>query len=182
MQRIGRVGRSHILIVASVFLLLITAYMYASYGQSAYFVAFHKPFHLPGFSSTPKYTPPILPQFNVKASIASQSLSPGATQAITLTETPNRTVSGYVEVWVESPTNNNSAMDCKTCSAKEVYKSDTSGRPTQFAAGKASTFTYTYTLPENLLPGKYEVSYIITSSDTFTDYVVNNNFAEFTVR
>jgi hypothetical protein len=182
MQFIVRFMRTRALILASLLLLAATAYMYISYGSRVYFVAFHKPFHLAPTSSAPKYTPPVLPHFKVTSSIASKSLNPGDTQVITVTETPDRSVAGYLQVWVRSPGAVAGPSKCAiSCYDKQVYKDDTDGKPTQFVKGKTATFSYSYTLPANLQPGTYTVSDLITSSDTFTDYYVNTKFAEFTV-
>lgn len=133
-----------------------------------YFVAFHKPLHI-GFSSADHYAPPALPRFHVNQTIATQTLSPGETQKVTVTATPGQSLQGYIEVWIKGPSN------------KQVFKSDTSGNPIQFIQGSTHTYTYSYTLPENLPKGSYTASVIITSVDTFTDYYVKPNFATFTV-
>lgn len=139
-----------------------------SYGQSVYFVAFHKPLHL-GSSNTAHYVPPVLPTFQVTQHIVAASLDPGETQKVTVTATPDQSLQGYIEVWIKGPAN------------KQVFQSDTNGAPTQFTKGTTQSYTYTYTVPKNLPKGTYNVSVIITSADTFTDYYVKPNFATFTV-
>lgn len=162
--------RAKLLITASLVLLLATTYIVYAYGQSAYFVAFHKPFNANLFqSSTPHYTPQTLPMFQVSPSIASHALMPGGTQKITVSATSDQSVSGYVEAWIESPAN------------KQIFQSPTNGSPTKFVKGTSQTFTYSYTIPRSLPKGTCTVSVIITSVDNFTDYYVNNNFATFTV-
>jgi len=143
--------------------------MVVTYGEQVYFVAFHKPFHVP-FSSPPKkYVAVGLPNFQVHPAILSRSLNPGGKQLMTVTLSTDKTVTGYLEVWVESPAH------------KQVFRSPSDGAPTQFAKGKPQTFTYSYTLPAGSPPGAYHVSAIITSPNSQTDYYVNSNFATFTV-
>lgn len=139
-----------------------------SYGQSVYFVAFHKPLHL-GLSDTAHYVPPVLPTFQVTQHIATASLHPGGVQKVTVTATPDQSLQGYIEVWIKGPAN------------KQVFQSDTNGAPTQFTKGATQTYTYAYTVPSNLPKGAYNVSVIITSVDTFTDYYVKPSFATFIV-
>lgn len=162
-------SRSKLLATASLALLIATGYIGAMYGQSAYFVAFHKPFHLSLTSRSVKYSPPVLPKFQVQTTISSHSLTHGDTQHIALTALPDKTVAGHVEIWIESPGH------------KQVFRSMTDGSPTRFIKNKLQTFSYSYVLPKNLPPGAYKVSAIITSTNKQTDYYVNNNFATFTV-
>jgi hypothetical protein len=182
MQRIERFATPRILTASSLLLLAATALLYVAYGPRAYFLAFHKPFHMVSLHGSSGYTPPVLPTFTVTSSISRAILSPGDTEEFKVTETSDRTVSGFLEVWVQSPAREPKSPTCAvTCLDKQVYKSKISDKPTQFIKGKPATFTYTYTLPATLRPGTYQVSDLITSSDTFTDYYVHNNFAEFTV-
>jgi hypothetical protein len=160
---------SRVLVLASVVFLGATVFMVIDYGQLAYFKAFHKPFHIALLSHNAKYEAPVLPVFKVKSSISSESPTPNSRQTITVSASSNKNVSGYVEVWIESPKN------------KDVYMNPTPNAPIQFVSGKNQTFTYSYSLPSNLPPGTYKVSEIITSKDTNTDYYVNTNFAEFTL-
>jgi hypothetical protein len=161
--------RSKILVIASLILLAATGYLVVSYGQQAYFVAFHEPFHMP-FSDPPKkYVAVVLPKFQVQPAISAHSLTRGSNQHITVKVTPDKTVQGYMEVWIENSAN------------KQVFRSPTEGNPTQFVAGKSERFTYDYTLPANAPSGTYHVSAIITSPNSQTDYYVNTNFATFTV-
>lgn len=164
----GTALRSKLLVISSLALLVATVYVVVSYGQSVYFAVFHKPLHI-GSSSTAHYVPPVLPTFQVNQNIATTSLEPGGVQKITVTATPNQSLQGYIEVWIKSPSN------------KQVFQSDTNGAPTQFTKDTAKSYTYTYTVPKNLPKGMYNVSVIITSVDTFTDYYVKPNFATFTV-
>lgn len=160
---------SKVLFAASALLLIATAYVVGTYGQSAYFVAFHRPLHF-GSSNVPtSYVAPSVPVFHVTPTIAAASLATGNTQTITVATTPESTVSAYVEVWVEGPQH------------KQVFRSNTDGSPTAFVKGTPQTFSYRYTLPYNLPKGTYTVSAILTSSNNQTDYYVNTNFASFTV-
>lgn len=181
--------RSLILIAASAVLLAATAYMYVTYGSRAYFVAFHKPLHV-GFADNKTAVQQTLPHFQVISKFRSSSPAASATRTITVTLTPDRTVSGYVEVWIlgqkniasNTPTYTKLGVNNDTGGQKVVYQNDTSGKPTLFTKGKAMTFTYTYVPSSPLPPGTYKVSDIITSPSTFTDYYVNYNFAEFSVQ
>jgi hypothetical protein len=160
--------RAKLLVVTSFALLIATMYVVVTYGQSVYFVAFHRPLHL-GFSSSSHYISPVLPSFQVNQSIAAQTLTPGETQRVTLTAKPDQNLQGYIEVWITSPAN------------KQVFRSNTDGNPTQFTKGSSQTYTFSYTVPKNLPKGTYKVSVTITSTDTFTDYYVKPNFATFIV-
>lgn len=160
---------SRVLIAASTVFLIATAYVVVTYGESAYFVAFHKPLHFSLSSTTKPYVAPEVPTFQVKPSIAAASLTPGRTQTISVTITPSSTVSAYVEVWIEGPLHT------------QVFRSNTDGSPTSFVKGSPQTLTYHYTLPHNLPKGTYTVSAILTSPNNQTDYYVNTNFASFTV-
>lgn len=166
----GKALRSKLLVVSSLALLIATAYVVVSYGQSVYFVTFHRPLHF-GFSekNTANYVSPALPTFLTNQTISASALYPGETQKIAVTTTASQNIAGYMKVWIEGPSN------------KQVFQSDTDGSPTQFTKGVTRTFTYSYTIPKNLLMGTYKVSVIITSADSFTDYYVKPNFATFTV-
>jgi hypothetical protein len=161
--------RSKILVTASFVLLAATGYIVLAYGEQAYFVAFHKPFHVPSTDPPKKYVAVVLPKFQMHPAISGHSLKPGDKQHITVTLSTDKAVSGYPEVWIESPAH------------KQVFRSHSDGAPTQFVKGRSQTFTYSYTLPADSPPGTYHVSAIITSPNSQTDYYVNINFATFTV-
>jgi len=163
------ISRPRLLLIASLVLLTATGYIVGAYGQSAYFVAFHKPFHLSLAHTTKKYTPPVLPKFRVQPAISSRSLARGDTQRITVTLSSDKAAVGYLEVWIESPAH------------RQVFRTPSDSTPIQFPAGKTQTFLYTYMLPKNLPSGTYSVSAIVTSANQQTDYYVNNNFATFTL-
>jgi hypothetical protein len=181
--------RSLILIAASVVLLAATAYIYVTYGSRAYFVAFHKPLHI-GFADNKTVVQQTLPHFQVQSKFSSSSSAADATRTITVTLTSDKTVSGYVEVWIlgqkniasNGPTYTKLGVNNDTGGQKVIYQNDTSGQPTLFTKGKSETFSYTYTPPAPLPDGTYKVSDIVTSPSTFTDYYVNYNFAEFNVQ
>lgn len=183
MQRSVRFGTSNILIVSSCILLVATAYLFITFGSAAYFAVFHKPFHVISFSRPTAYEAPALPHFTVTSSVASGSLSPGESQVITVTATPDRSVQGYIQVWIQNANGAVGASACaSSCHGLNVYQNNTDGQPIRFVKDKSATYTYTYKLQNKLPAGTYRVSDIITSSDTFTDYSVHNNFAEFRVQ
>jgi hypothetical protein len=161
--------RTKILIGASLAFLTATIYLFISYGELVYFVAFHKPLHIGWQGTVSAYVPPVLPSFKVTPAIARQSVIPGETQSIHLSVLPNKATSAYVEVWIESPAN------------KQVFRSNVAGDPTQFVQGAEQTFSFSYKLPSTLPKGTYHVSVIITSPNNQTDYYVNENFGTFTV-
>lgn len=139
-----------------------------SYGETVYFIAFHKPLHL-GFTSNAHYVAPALPSFQVEQTIAAQTLAPGGTQTVTVSAKSDQSTQGYIEVWITSPAN------------KQVYRSSIDGNPLQFVRDTSQTHTYSYTIPQSIPKGIYTVSITITSPDTFTDYYVKPNFVTFTV-
>src|SRR5579872_5051378 len=103
---------SRLLIAAAVLCLCATAYVVAGEGANVYFIQFHRPLNLAAFfQPTKTYTSPALPTFHVTSAVAKQSLSPGDTQTITVTVTPDVSTTGYLEVWIYSPQH------------KEIYKS-----------------------------------------------------------
>jgi hypothetical protein len=161
---------SKVLFAASILLLSVTTYVVATYGQSVYFVAFHRPLgmHLTPNTSKP-YVAKALPSFQVSTTVTATSLAPGRTQTITLKATPDSSLPAYVEVWIEGPLHT------------QVYKSPAGGSVTSFVKGQTQSFVYRYTLPYNLPTGRYDVSAILTSANNQTDYYVHTNFATFTV-
>lgn len=163
------ISRSKLQVIASLILLTATGYIVVVYGQSAYFVAFHKPLHLSLTHTPVRYTPPSLPTFHVQPAVSAHSLSHGSTQDITVSLSSNRIVSGYIEVWIESPEH------------RQVFKSPSDGAPVQFLKDKAQIFSYKYTMPRSLPSGTYKASVIVTSANQQTDYYVDINFATFTL-
>ncbi len=157
-----------ILLLCSALFLIMTCYLFISYGQDAYFAIFHHPFNANIFGSHKTYAAPKLPVFKVQPSISSNSVSIGDTQNIHLAVTSDKNVTGYLEVWIWSPRH------------KEVFKSNID-HTDSFKAGQTAMYNFGYQLPDGSMPGVYSVSTIITSVDQKTDYYVNENFASFKI-
>lgn len=151
-------------------MLTATAYVVFTYGQSVYYVAFHKPLHL-GTVRTPmhQYAQPIMPIFHISQNISSYSLAPGETEKVNIFAVSNQTIAADVEVWIEGPLNT------------QVYQSSPTGSPIKFIKGTTQRLAYSYILPRATQKGTYRVSIIITSPNNQTDYFVKPNFASFTV-
>lgn len=161
--------RTKVLFAASILLLIATAFVVTTYGQTVYFVAFHKPLHITLSSYSAQFVTPSTPSFKVHPSIATSLLNPGMTQTIMITAEPDSSLSAYIEVWVEGPMHT------------QVFRNSIDGTPTTFVKGQPQSFAYQYRLPLNLPKGIYTVSAILTSVNNQTDYYVRTNFATFTV-
>lgn len=160
---------SWVLLGLSVLLLICTGIVIDLHGNAAYFALFHKPLSFTSSAKFSSYKPAVLPTFIVHPTISSRSLSIGDTQTLYLSASADKTVGAFVQVWIKGPHGN------------EVFRSP-STQPFTFSAGKTYAFNFQYTIPSTLPAGKYFASVIMESTDTNTDYYVNENFASFGVQ
>jgi hypothetical protein len=137
------------------------------YWDPAYFALAGKPFG--EHSHHPAPAAMILPTFTTTQSLSALTVGAGDNQTISISAVSNQTVTAQVKAWITSPKH------------KQVWRSP-DDHVTNFTAGQPSQFAFHYTIPAALPPGQYQVSFTISSPDDFTDYVVNESFAEFTIQ
>lgn len=159
---------SYVLVALSGVFLAVTVYVILTYGRTAYFVTFHKPFHMDIFSTHHRPASAELPVFQVTPTLGQSSLTVSGTQTIAVQTSVNHTTRGYLEVWITSPTNH------------QVYRSPMSQIET-FSPNQPQSFNFSYAIPNGSPIGVYRVSDLITSPDTETDYYVNEDFGSFTI-
>jgi len=157
-----------ILFGLSVGLIAASLVLFYRFGASGYFAIAGHPWHMfaPARSAA---SLPSSPLIEASESLAQSSLQPGQAQVFTIAARSNVTTKAEIKTWVTRPPN------------KEVWRSP-DDQLTTFVAGKTVNSTYTYQVPANLPAGAYQVSFLITSANEQTDYVVKENNLEFNVQ
>jgi hypothetical protein len=151
-------------------LIVVSFYLVWRFGSAAYFAATGRPWHL--LDARPKASPTVIvPTFTTSQAISSASPARGTDLTITITATASQTVKGQVQAWIISP----------GPAQKQIWRSSATA-VTNFPAGKAVTTTYQAPLAASLKPGIYRVSLLINSTNTYSDYAVKEDFAEFTLQ
>jgi hypothetical protein len=156
------------LYAASALLLLATVLIFRHFAGPGYFALSGRPWHWPEKHQAAA-APASLPQFQTTQAIASETLTPGGMQTITISATASSSTPAKLQVWITSPKN------------KQIWRSP-EGEPVSFPAGRPVSNAFSATLPATAPRGTYRVAFLLTSADELTDYAVKPDFAEFTVQ
>ena len=157
-----------VLFALSFVMIAVAGVLFSHYGPTGYFALTGRPFQWPGVAPAAARAEQ-LPVFATTQTISAASLAPGESLTINISATSNKTTSAEVKAWITSPKH------------KQVWRS-LDDKLSSFTAGQAAPQTFAFVLPATLAPGKYHVSFTISSADEYSDFLVKEDFAEFSVK